>query len=390
MKTFYDLYEHIQEERYFDRLALTPLAQFGAESQTLLGATILPEQIVESNAFEETQIRYRTLPALDNNRYSPTQKQANSHLIGQFRVDLGHTDTRKDLTGKEYEDLTKLLMRGGDKQAIANAIGWTDRELLRPHVLKNGVQRWQALLLANVTRTTVDGSMEAISYYRPADHIVTVPGGTTGSPQGWHLSTYDPFDDIEAGVEKLQGLGYETTRIVASPYLSRVLRQNPQVIQRTSFVTVNASGQIQGSTNRVGENVLDQVFTDEGYPAITRYNAGYESTTGFKRYIDVEDGYDYMLLIGSSQRNYDMASDYVGATALNISGYTDGAIVINNTLGYYAVGKNAGKPDSGRSIHTWMQDRKPVGMGGESYQTGLPVITEPQAYYVIRVQRPTS
>ncbi|MEO0533251.1 MAG: major capsid protein [Cyanobacteria bacterium P01_A01_bin.123] len=390
MKTFYELYEELQEERYFQRLALDPQAQFGSERQPLLGARILPERIVEENAYEETQVRYRTRPALDNNRYSPTQKQKNGHLIGSFRVDLGHTDTQKDLTGKDYDDLRKLLMRGGDMEAMSRVIGWTDLELLQPHVIKNEIQRWQALLTAVTTRQTINGQMEPINYYRPADHVVTIPGGTQAAPQGWNLNTYDPFDDIEAGLEKLNGLGYDVTSMYATPYLARTLRLNAEVIKRTSFVVVNSNSEIVSSTNRVSNQILDDVFTDEGYPVLTRYNGGYESEVGFNRYMDVEAGYDYLLMVGSTQRNYEIASDYVGATNTDISGFTDGSIVLNDTLGYYGVGRNPGKDASGRTIHTWMNEKKPVGMGGESYQTGLPVITDPQAYYVIRVQRPTA
>ncbi|MEO1399685.1 MAG: major capsid protein [Cyanobacteria bacterium J06635_1] len=384
-KTFYELYEELQEERYFERLMLDPMAQFGSEDQQLLGAQLMPERVVEENAYEETQVRYRTKPALDNNRYSPTQKQDNSALIGSFRVDLGHTDTRKDLTGKEYDDLRQLLMRGGDMKAMSQVINWVDKELVQPHIIKNELQRWQAWLLASVSRQTANGDMQAINYYRPADHIVTIPGGTTGSPQGWHLDTYDPFDDIEAGKEKLQGLGYSLVGMYATPSLGRVLRTNDEVIKRNGRRIPNDVA----PPTRVTETILSQLLEDEDYTGITLYNGGYESEAGFKPYMDVEDGYDYLLMVGGTQRQYDMASDYTGAVS-DISNFTDSTIVLNNTLGYYAVGRNAGKDSSGRSIYTKMMEKKPVGMMGESYQTGLPVITDPQAYYVIRVQRPTA
>ena len=385
MKTFFELYEELQEERYFERLALDPLSQFGSEQQPFLGARIMPERVVGENAFEETQVRYRTKPALDNNRYSPTQKQDNSALVGSFRVDLGHTDTRKDLTGKEYDDLRKLLMRGGDMQAMANVIRWLDKELILPHTIKNEIQRWQAWLLARVIRETADGQMEAVDYYRPSDHIVTIPGGTTASPQGWHLSTYDPFDDIEAGKEKLMGLGYSLTAMYATPRLARTLRTNGEVIKRNGRSIPNDTA----PPTRVTNTILSQLLEDEDYTGLTTYNGGYESETGFKRFMDVEDGYDYLLMTGGTTRQYDLASDYAGASA-DPSNFTDSSIVLDNTLGYYAVGRNAGKDFSGRTVHTWMMDKKPIGMAGESYQTGLPVITDPQAYYVIRVERPTA
>ncbi|MGD1952063.1 MAG: hypothetical protein ACFB14_20805 [Leptolyngbyaceae cyanobacterium] len=383
-KTFYELYEELQEERYFERLSLDPLAQFGSEQQPFLGSRLMPERIVEENAYEETQVRYRTKPALDNNRYSPTQKQDKSALIGSFRVDLGHTDTRKDFTGKEYDDLRKLLMRGGDMTAMANVINWTDKELVMPHTIKNEIQRWQAWLLATVTRETANGEMEPVNYYRPDEHIVTIPGGTQASPQGWHLGTYDPFDDIEAGKEKLQGLGYPLVGMYAMPSLGRVLRTNDRVIARSGRNLPNDNA----PRRRVTETILSNTLEDEDYTGITQYNGGYESETGFKRFMDVEDGYDYLLMVGGTQRQYDMASDYTGATS-DPANFTDSSIVLDNTLGYYAVGRNTGKDSSGRTIHTWMKEQKPVGMAGESYQTGLPVITDPQAYYVIRVARPT-
>lgn len=388
-KSFYELYEEIQEDRYFERLALNPQAQFGSEDQPLLGATILPERLVAENAYEETQVRYRVKPALDNNRYSPTQKQASGHLIGSFRVDLGHTDTQKEFTGKDHDDLLKLLDRNNDEQAMLTVIRWADNELVRPHTIKNEIQRWQALLKAEVTRQTNDGQMEAISYYRPDSNFVTVASGTEGSPTGWYNTSYDPFDDLELAVETLEGMGYKPNAIYATGYLTRVLRRNPQVIARSSYVTVDSSGQIQGTTNRVSKSVLDQVMLDEEYPVITVYNAGYETSTGFFRYMQVDADADYMLITASTQRQYDLATDYVGVTDTDVGEFADGAIVLGNTLGYYAVGRNVGFANSGRTIFTWMQDKKPKGIGGESYQTGLPVIADPQAYYVIKIPRPT-
>lgn len=389
-KSFYELYEQLQEDRYFERLMLNPMAQFGSEDQPLLGATILPERLVDSNAYEETQVRYRIKPALDNNRYSPTQKQASGHLVGSFRVDLGHTDTQKEFTGKDHDDLLKLLDRGGDEEAMIRVIRWVDNELVRPHTIKNEIQRWQALLLAEVVRQTNDGQMQSVPYYRPDSNFVTVLGGTEAAPAGWHDNTYDPFDDIELGFETLEGMGYTGMAMYSTGRLARVLRRNGMVIARSTSVSVNANGQIMSTTNRVSNNAFDQVLLDEGYPVLTRYNGGYETAGGFFRYMEVTPDADYLLITASTQRSYDLATDYVGVTDANLGDFADGSIVLGNTLGYYGVGRNVGFASSGRTVHTWMQDKKPKGIGGESYQTGLPVIGDPQAYYVIKVNRPAA
>lgn len=397
-KSFLELYQDLERDSqgYFKRLALNPLSQFGAEDQPLLGARFLPEVLVPENSYTEDQIRYRTKPALDGTRYSPAQMQRGGMLIGTLKVDLGYTDTADEFTGNQHDGLVKLLNRGGDLDAIAQVIRWSDNSLVRPHVIKNELQRWQAIINASVVRTGVDGYTETVNYYTPAGHRPQVGGGTVGAPAGWYSNSYDPYDDIFAGVQKLEDLGYQVTDMVCTGRLISTIRTNGEVVKRTSKVIVNAGGQLQGSTGRVTMADLQMINTDEGLPAFTKYNAGYETDTGFKRYLDSAAGdRDYLILIGRSGLQWDMKTDYASRVdgvsgtydpeALNVQDLT-----INNTLGYYGVGRNVGQGTSGRTIYTQFQGKKPVGLYGESYQTGFPVIQEPQAIYVIQVMRPTA
>ena len=397
--SFIELYQQFERDEagYFKRLALNPLAQFGSEDQPLLGARFLPEVLVPENSYQEDQIRYRVTPALDGTRYSPAQMQRSGMLIGQLKVDLGYTDTASEFTGQQHDGLVKLLSRGGDMDAIAQVIRWTDNSLLRPHVIKNELQRWEAIVQAQVTRRGSDGFQETVQYYAPANHRPTVSGGTTGAPAGWYAASgYDPYDDIFAGVQKLEDLGYQVTDMICTGKPMSVLRQNAEVVKRTSKVIVNASGQLAGSTGRVTQADLQMINQDEGLPPLTKYNAGYESPTGFKRYLDSPNGdRDYLVLIGRSGLQWDMKTDYASrvdgvtgtydASALEVKDLT-----INNTLGYYGIGRNVGQGSSGRTVYTESQLKKPVGLYGEAYQTGLPVIQEPQAIYVIQVLRPTA
>ncbi len=395
--SFVELYQQFErdDQGYFKRLALNPLAQFGAEDQPLLGAKFLPEILVPENSYQEDQIRYRTQPALDGARYSPAQMQKSGMLIGTLKVDLGFTDTADEFTGNQHDGLVKLLNRGGDLQAIAQVVRWADNTLLRPHVIKNEIQRWEAIVHALVKRRGVDGYTEDVQYYAPAGHRPTVGGGTVTTPAGWYSDAYDPYDDIFAGVQKLEDLGYQVTDAIATGKLMSVLRQNGSVVKRTSKVIVNAGGQLQGSTGRVSLADLQMINQDEGLPPFTKYNAGYETATGFKRYLDSPNGdRDYLILIGKSGLQWDMKTDYASRVD-GVSGTYDPEalevkdLTINNTLGYYGVGRNVGQGASGRTVYTEAQMKKPVGLYGESYQTGLPVIQEPQAIYVIQVLRPT-
>lgn len=388
--TFEELYERIHDEGHFPMLMLNPLAQFSTETGALLGARLLPERLVPQNEYRETDIRWKTRPALDNNRYSPTQMQAGGQLIGGFLVELGHTDTQSQLTPKEYDDLLILLARtGGDMEAIARLIRWADMMLVRPHTLKNEIQRWQAWLLGTVERKTVDGNMEPIEFYREPDHVLTIPGGTEATPAGWHDPTYDIFDDIGTAVEKLEDKGYQATGLYCTPQLARTIKRNDKVKERNTM-TVVRDGALTSQNPRLTTQQLTELFLDESFPTLTTYNGGYEGVDGFQRYMEVEDGYDYMLVTGSTNRNYDMAVDYQGTTELDVSGFTENSITLTNVLGYHAIGRNAGKSAPGRSVNTWNATRKPEGLGGESYQTGSPVTQDPQSFIVLRVQKPTA
>lgn len=389
MTSFYELYEKIQEERYFTRLALNPMAQFQSEQGTLLGASLLPERLVEENSYEETTIRYKIKPALYNNRYSPTQMQDGGRIVGSFTVSLSHTDTQKQMSSKEHDDLMKLLGQGGDVQAMSRVISWSDNQLIRPHTINNEIARFESLLLGRVNRVTTDGQMEPIEYYRPPNHVVTIAGGTTAAPAGWYAGDYDPFPDMELGVRTLQRLGYRAIAMYSMPDLGYVLRDNEKIKERNQYAVVNDAGQVGAAQRQLTFAGLDRLIIANELPMLTTYNNGYESIDeGFKRYMDVEDGYDYLIIVGATTRNYDLATDYVGTTGTQVEGFTDGAIDLENVMGYVALGRNAGEASPGRTINTKVSDVKPKGLWGESYQTGLPVPQDPQSYYILRIQKP--
>lgn len=393
--TYIELHERLRDLNYFERIALDPMAQFGSEQQPLLGARYLPEVLVPENAYEETQIRYRTQPALDGTRYSPAQMQRGGSLVGTLKVELGNTDTSDEMTGQDHDGLIKLLMQTRDMEAIAQVVRWVDTCLVRPHVIKNELQRWEAIVNSAVTRSGSNGYTETVPFYAPAGHRPEVLGGTVGSPQGWYLDTYDPFDDIFAAKELLSGKGYMVTDLICTQKLMGVIRSNATVATRTSMVAVNGAGQIQGTTGFVSNATINQALADNDLPPITVYNAGYETATGFKRYLDLSETHDYLVMLGRTTRQWDLITDW-STRVEGVPGEFDRSaleaqsLTISSTLGYYGIGRNVGAGGSGRTVHTEVQLKKPRGYFGESYQCGHPIITEPEAIVVIRVKRPTA
>lgn len=391
MKTFLELYQELKDEKYFERAAMSPLTQFGTSTEPMLGARLLPEILVPENAYTEDNVRYRTEPALDGTRYSPAQMQEDGVLLGSVKVELGNSDTARQLTGQKYEGLVRLLGRNADMEAIAQLIQWTDTQLLRPHAIKAEIQRWQAMVQGSVERVGTNGYRETVNFYTPSGHRPTVSGGTVGAPAGWYSDAYDPYDDILAGVQKLEDLGYTVTEVIGSSKILNTLKSNAKVASRTSRITVN-NGEITSTAGRVTQAELDAINQDEGLPAFTKYNGGYPTSSGYKRYLDSPaSDRDYLIILARTGIMWDMKTDYSSRVeGVDTTSFDSEVVQLENTFGYYALGKPAGMSVPGRRLHTEMQERKPIGMYGESYMTSFPVITAPDAIYVIQVLRPTA
>lgn len=395
MKTFIELYRQLEEEDYFKRLAMSPMAQFGTENQPLLGATLLPEVLVPENAFKEDQIRYAVEPALSGPHYGPAQMQSDGGFRGSLMVELGNNDTARQMDAQTYRGINNLLMQDNDMQATANLLNWVDMQLNRPHAIKAEIERWEAFCQGQVTRKGTEGYLETVTLYTPSGHRPTVSGGTVGTPAGWYSDSYDPYDDIALGVQTIEDKGYQVTEMICSPKILSVLKSNGEIAKRSNRVIVNASGQISSVTGRVTQADINQINSEDGYPPLTIYNGGYPSLTGFKRYMDSPAGdRDYFVILGRTGLQWNMRVDYTARVPGEVVGFDSELIqqdqLLNNTFGYYGIGKAAGMASPGRHVHTEMQLRKPMGMYGESYQEGLPVIQVPDAVYVIQVLRPTA
>jgi hypothetical protein len=371
-----EFYRKLQDEGYFTRMMLNPIAQFGTDAEPFLGASILPEVTKDENAYSEDQIRYRTLPALDGTRYSPTQLNGSGYLVGSFKVEFGDTDVASQLTAQDHDGLIKLLSRGSDVQAIAQAIQWADKTLLRPHLIKNEIQRWQAILDCQVIRRGSNGMEETVNYLNPAGHRVNAKtgSGTVASPTGWYGNNYDPFEqDIFPMAQFLSSKGYTVNRIICPRALAYVLARNPKVVQRTSRVTIAAGGQLSATMGQVTLEELSRIAMQDSLPPIEIYDRVYRTASGTVPFIPhnkfvmlCTTGRDQSIDIGDGQ-----------------------TIQLQDTLGYYGIGRPAGAAVPGRVVTTEIATRKPIGLFGEAYQTGLPVITEPEAIAVITVDPPT-
>lgn len=358
------LVERMAREGQFRTVTGNPLAAFGTGNRPLLGATLLPEVNVPENEYMEDGIRYRTIIANSGSRYSPVQLKSGV-LIGSMRVSLGHSDIGDQIDSAKYDALLRLIAReGGSNPSLAamrQILQWADKTLNQPLIVLNEKQRWDAIVASSVVRTGDNGYRETVAYTNPAGHRVAAGGD-------WDSDAYDPYADIIAGAEVLAGKGYTVNRIITSTTVMSKLSNNLLVQQRVGRVTI-MGGVVAGLPGRASKADINGMLNEDGLPPIEIYDTQYFTQTSSGYYLPRT----VMVMVATTGR--DETIDFGDSEPLNVE----------NTLGYVGVGRPAGQADAGRYIPEprVITNSKPPRIEGEGWQTALPVITEPEAIYVI-------
>jgi hypothetical protein len=339
-------------------LASNPAAQFGVAPRAYLGATLLPERTVPENAYREDGIRYRTVIANSGTRYSPAQKKG-ADIIGSFLVELGNSDIAREFTSRDYDALIRMLMSRPTMDAAVTLTRWLDTVNLGLVEL-NEKQRWDAIVDASVVRTGDNAYTETVTYSNPASHRAAA-GGT------WSSDAYDPFTDILAMADLLASKGYTVGRIITSRPIVSILSGNDKVKARTGVATINASGQITATAGRASLDAINAALSRDDLPPIETYNLQYRTQTGTGYFLKR----DVFLMVATTGRD----------ETLDMG---DGEpLVVNDTLGYSAIGRAAGQAAPGRVLRAEAKQDKPPRIEAEAWQTSLPVVTEPEAITVI-------
>lgn len=365
--------EYLQEQSVFAPLVNDPMAQFGQQNMPYLGAQFLPEQQQIVNEYTEDGISYRTVIANDGTRYSPVQIKK-STITGTMKVSLGNQDIGSEFTSKDYDSLVKLLRQstgtagiagaGVDQptmQAMSQIVQWADRTILRPLLERIELQRWQAIDNASVVRTGDDGYSETVGYPNPSGHRV----GTGGT---WSSDAYDPYaGDIIPLVEMLRGKGFTVNRIVTTQDVLSIMAKNAKMKAYVGRVEVVNNSVVNQSPGRATNQDLNLQFTQDGLPAIERYDRQYRT----------QNGTGYFKARGTMTLFCTTGRD------AEIDRGDQEPLIMHDTLGYAGVGVPAGQSGPGRTISIQSFPSKPPRIEGEGWQTTLPVLQEPEAVAVI-------
>lgn len=373
------LVDNLVQVGALSRIVNDPRAQFGVPARKYLGATLLPEKQVPLNDYTEEGIQYRTIIANAGTRYSPVQKKGGM-LAGSFRVSLGNSDTGNEITGSDYDGLIRLIeastaqpatMAQGvarpDFASIARGqiFNWVDLTLSRPLLEHNEYNRWQAIVNASIVLNGDNGYTETVTLPNPSGTRVSA-GGV------WSNNSYDPYADIMAGAEFLAAKGYTVNRIITSTPVRSKLTLNTKILQRVGRLSVNASNNVVNNpAGRATLARLNELLSEDGLPPIELYDLQYRTNTSSGYFLPRA----VFVMIATTGR--DMSIDFGDIQPFPEPGLT-------NTLGYTAIGRSAGQNGPGRVVKSKVvDDTKPPRVQGEAWQTSLPVITDPEAIFVI-------
>jgi hypothetical protein len=367
------LVEQMVQGGAFAQLVNNPLAQFGTIDAPFLGATLLPERPVPVNNYVEEGIRYRTVIANAGTRYSPSQKKGGA-ITGAFKVDLGNSDIAAEFTSADYDALVRILERfsgtagtaGGvagrpAMDAMARMLQWADQSLSQPLLSHNELQRWQALVSAQITLLGDNNYREVINLPNPTGARVAA-GGT------WSNNTYDPLVDIQARRNFLAKKGYKVSRIITSTDVLTILANNAKIQARAGGISL-AGGIIAGTASYVDQEGINRMIARDGLPPIELYDRVYFTTSTYGWYLPR----DVVVMVAATGRDERIERGDVEP------------VVQGNTLGYVAIGRAAGQNAPGRVIPPpeVIDNKKPPRITGEGWQTSLAVVTDPEAVTVI-------
>lgn len=377
MADLYQLWANLLQEEFPDRVMEDPMIQFGTDRKSYLGATLLPETTVDRNEFTETKVVYKTYPALDGTRYSEPKMQG-QQLVGSFRVTLGEVDTASQLTGNDLDVLIRVADRD-PAAAVRRLRTWMINMFPVSLAEKAEIQRWQAFVDAAVPIKGMDGNDEVINMPNPANHRRNIPSGTVADPTGWYGPTYDPILDFVAVKKAAADKGYMIRRIIGDTDITTAIAMNSIMRSR-----VSGSLRIDGGTLvSLGGGILSlgqinaYMSSNYGLPAIEEYDTTYNSLGATGQAFFKKRG--SLCFFCTTGRDAEFVS---GQDSIDYE-------IIPDTLGYYAIGTAVGQTAPGKVFANSVKAMKPVGIYGQGFQTSFPVVTEPEAVFVLNILPPT-
>jgi hypothetical protein len=355
--------QNLREDGEFIEASNLPDVQFsGPRNQRYLGAELLPEQLRESNQYDEEDFHLLDLIAADVDAYSPPPFMGVFARAGAFNVRMGDSGLATQMPTKTYSDIIKLLRTSASMERVANAILRWNEVITAAMLTYNERQRWNAIVVGEVVRRIAQ-TEETIPYPEAA-------GQRSVLVNAWSDEAYDPMADLFAVRTRATSLGYSgVRRIITTRASLDILLNNPHVQRRIGQVSIVGD---QEYIDYADESRLRGYLSANGLPSIETYDEVWRSQTGTGRYLP--EG--VMVFVYNT-----------GRTIEDIIELEEEIYVPDNQgagLGYCGIGTPAGHEDlgPGRWQDLVYNGGSRPNIFGEGVQKSLPVFSDPSAFQV--------
>lgn len=358
-----DLIDKALEKERFKALFRNRLSQFvdSRRNTVMLGALLLPLMDKMENRYEEYDIQFETIIADDSNRYDPAVKKERAKSRS-LSVSMGHFSIGVHIDAQKMEKVQELLDTVGEQNAENYLLELFDKLVRLAIDQIREKHRWESIIEAKQYLVSADDRKFTLSLENPADHRIPAKGS-------WSDPTYNPIvDDIVPAIDFLEEKGYRVRMMVSRKKPLRLLQKNEQIMKATKSDVNQPDGGL------VRNPVLLQYMRDNvqqtDLPGITTYDNFYKTqakTNNLKYYIPD----NALAIICETGRDYTVAAE-------------EGEdLLIQDTIGYFAVGKVMNEQQPGDFIQVSRADKKPDYIEAEAFSAGASVIQDSEAILII-------
>jgi len=375
----------------FGAIASNVALQFGTKEEPLLFSTLMPERLKANNSYDDHSIEYFSLIGNSGSDYSPSQLNPGGQLVGSFSVRLGRNDQADTLSAQAYDTIREILELSSDSTnnrdmaAMTELLMWFDRAIAQPLMRLGELHRANAVIDAEVLRTGSNGYSELVRYPNPPGQRINVPSGTVASPTGWFGvdPNYNPLEDLLAVKRAMKAKGRDCSMIISSYEAFSQFMQHPGVRSLFNGVQLTpGTNQFSPTIGAVSQTAINGLLTTFELPQWTIYDRTYN-------YRDVNGSIQSTKYV--SRPTY-LPIIMLAKTALDqrIDLGLEKPLILKDTIGYYGLGRLGGQATPGRVSNNLMtQDQYPEILRSEMLEIALPIISIPEAIYVLKILKPT-
>jgi hypothetical protein len=236
---------------------------------------------------------------------------------------------------------------------------WLNQMVVMALVQLQERHRWQCLLDRVVRLRGDNGLREDVAY-------TDVPGHRVTAATDWTLDTEDPWIEIFDHVNFLRAKGLIVTDITTSTAVMETLRMNPATAKRAGRVILFNQTSGESYANTVDMDDVQGIFAANQLPVPQVHDAHYFDADGTTRRFFDEGSMHFRCRTGND-RDVFLPDDPTQRRMLE------------DTLGYYAIGRPANRSTSGRAVDFTFTTGKSASIAAEAWQTGLPVLENAEA-----------